>query len=827
MMRKVFGFLLLIASLIRPLHASFVQARQERVRQPDGSLIPVTVTGDEFFSRITGPEGCAIVKDPRSGWYDLARLDKDGSGLESRGIHYAPGLSREKKAGSLGIEVPAEKVKEIRTRGWTRRERGLVLPPGPKRSLRSLFSRPSAGNVNGGYTGSILGLTLLIDFPDVPANHSAALVDTLMNGAGYSRPGVENTVYEYYAEVSGGKLQYKNVVMPYWYRAPHPRAHYEDLPAMHDLIREVLAYLDARGMDFSRFTVDADGQIRALNVLYAGGFDGVNGALWPHTGVLENGDFHADGVFFSRHQITGLMVDYPYVGTICHENGHMLMGWPDLYDPDGGGVGVGPYSIMGFDNWAAPQRPDAALRYWAGWDEVVDITAAPSGVRFTLGANQNRIYRFRHPTRPEEYFLVDARPTRSRHWPQDHGGLAIWHVDRDVWNNDREAMTEENHYKVSLEQSNGLFNLEAGHGEDNQDFFFHAGTRTVFHDGTLPNSRWWSGDESHLHLTGITAEPGPDGFISFEMGAWPALESHTIRTVAGTQGQVIPLPAPCNLPHGAEGAMPTQGGNFGTVPQPGDRLFLDADGSAYAVTLTSASPWWLGWSWQTPYQGTGSLSGACSVLRGGEGAINGSFEPQGPLVVTTGRTQTFNFFPHAGYIIQDVRIDGVSVGSVASYTLHDIDDDHLIEVEFVPGLLLHHLTVQGENGPGTYEGTGDHPAGTWVDIAAHPFPGFEFDHWITTFGHVTVENARANPTRVLLNSAAVVLAVYNQVIEADPCAGVPDYVDGKAYRTGDAVVNGGRKYSCTVGGWCAIGGPYAPGQGWAWENAWEPAETCR
>jgi chitinase len=58
------------------------------------------------------------------------------------------------------------------------------------------------------------------------------------------------------------------------------------------------------------------------------------------------------------------------------------------------------------------------------------------------------------------------------------------------------------------------------------------------------------------------------------------------------------------------------------------------------------------------------------------------------------------------------------------------------------------------------------------------------------------------------------------------CSGVANYVDRASYNTGSIVQNGGSAYSCTVGGWCTIGGPYAPGSGWAWTNAWNNLGSC-
>jgi chitin-binding protein len=54
----------------------------------------------------------------------------------------------------------------------------------------------------------------------------------------------------------------------------------------------------------------------------------------------------------------------------------------------------------------------------------------------------------------------------------------------------------------------------------------------------------------------------------------------------------------------------------------------------------------------------------------------------------------------------------------------------------------------------------------------------------------------------------------------------PAYVNGSSYATGALVQNAGSEYRCTVAGWCTVGGPYAPGTGWAWSNAWSLVRAC-
>ena len=54
----------------------------------------------------------------------------------------------------------------------------------------------------------------------------------------------------------------------------------------------------------------------------------------------------------------------------------------------------------------------------------------------------------------------------------------------------------------------------------------------------------------------------------------------------------------------------------------------------------------------------------------------------------------------------------------------------------------------------------------------------------------------------------------------------PVYANGSAYATGAEVQYNGKKYKCTVGGWCSLGGAYEPGIGWAWTNAWDLLGDC-
>jgi hypothetical protein len=58
------------------------------------------------------------------------------------------------------------------------------------------------------------------------------------------------------------------------------------------------------------------------------------------------------------------------------------------------------------------------------------------------------------------------------------------------------------------------------------------------------------------------------------------------------------------------------------------------------------------------------------------------------------------------------------------------------------------------------------------------------------------------------------------------CSNLTQYQNGQSYTTGQIIKNVNRAFSCTVGGWCTVGGPYEPGVGWAWANAWTDLGAC-
>jgi hypothetical protein len=62
---------------------------------------------------------------------------------------------------------------------------------------------------------------------------------------------------------------------------------------------------------------------------------------------------------------------------------------------------------------------------------------------------------------------------------------------------------------------------------------------------------------------------------------------------------------------------------------------------------------------------------------------NGSISPKGNVTVNSGGSQTFTIKPNSYYLIADVKVDGISKGSITSYTFNNVTSNHSISASFV------------------------------------------------------------------------------------------------------------------------------------------------
>lgn len=480
------------------------------LHNPDGTQFRAKAFGNQFAAVFETLDGYTVVQDENTGFFHYATVSPDRLTLR-------PASERVGAVDPAGIDLPrhARPRRESMAAAAARSAlAGADAPPRWRERVAGRRSRPARAAVDGpvaappqeATTGTYVGLCLLVEFPDVPATITRSQVDAFCNQPGHTGFGNNGSVRDYFAEVSGGKLLYTNQVVEY-YRAKRNRAYYTDETVKQpirawELIGEALDHLKATGFDFSVLTADDRGFIRALNVFYAGAR--VNNwakGLWPHSWHLPGtGDRVTPTKKLFDYQITN-MGDRLTLRTFCHENGHMICDYPDLYDYGNESNGIGHFCLMcGGGSDVNPVHVGAYLKRRSGWASSVTTLAPGRSFQVRAGVNDFLL----HAKSPTEYYILENRQQTGRDRSLPDAGLAIWHVD-ERGTNENEQMTPAQHYECSLVQADNRFDLERKVNQGDTADLYGAPFASTFGQATAPTSRWWNGGASGLEITSISA----------------------------------------------------------------------------------------------------------------------------------------------------------------------------------------------------------------------------------------------------------------------------------------------------------------------------------
>ena len=423
---------------------------------------------------------------------------------------------------------------------------GKIVPEWPDAPSPGALSKGAAGAAH--YyphpAGTVWGLTLLVDFSDTPPAFSKDEVNAWLNQKGFNRSGCNGSVRDYYADASGGKVDFQNEAHGY-YRAKNPKSYYESgsgYARAGELVDEMLAYFDPE-VDFSKFDNDKDGKVEAISLVYAGNGQIWGQGLWPHAGAISQ---KRDGVQLTRYMMTDMGTSFSlYV--FCHECGHMLFGWPDLY-------GFGDYCIMGNrPNDVNPPLINDFYRADQGWIDVVDIDKSMNAFH-TIAANGTVGYRFANPARPQECFFWSNYANKGRRAVLKGRGFLILHFDKDIGSNN-----PPNPLSLAVVQADGMDELGKEQwpdpGSDAKDYFSKA-TGAAFGAATVPPSKWNNGTASGLNLHDIGAAADTMGFY---LGTGPVAVRPLVprpfragksgRDARGVRGIGAIGPLPCSGTH--------------------------------------------------------------------------------------------------------------------------------------------------------------------------------------------------------------------------------------------------------------------------------------
>ena len=536
-------------------------------RSPSGVPVRVWGEGDEYSASFEAEDGHAVLPDDAGSGYHYARQDEATGALIPTPI-------------PLGDETPADRriladiplhlrdtsaaAAEERARRIASADKSLGLT----RRWEEVKSQTCATRkpVKGGRIsrspplrptrGSVVSLTLLVDFPmtnsfGVVTNTLANVIhpditrehlDDLLNGENCTLFDNASSVRKYFEDTSCGQMSCTNIVLG-WFTAPHPRGHYDDpsrsnLSCARELIGDILTQI-ADDPDFDTLYRPLLGQLSyegsnflALNVWFAGPTaQSWSNGLWAHAGTLgpEIGkclsvDVDGQTLHFNNYQITPVTTS-PSIGTFCHESGHLLCGFPDLYDKAfGSGSAAGQFSLMSSSGGRNPCHVDAYLRAAAGWVVPKELPTEPSLLE--IADNLADVWKYTNPADPRQYFLIENRQQTGRDAALPGSGILIWRCD-EAGGNTRPSpqvgfdglATNRVNAELSLEQADGLYELERRvNSRDANDLWFRgngaAGYGGAFTASNAPCAKWRDASDAAIHLSCFSANGETMTFFS-------------------------------------------------------------------------------------------------------------------------------------------------------------------------------------------------------------------------------------------------------------------------------------------------------------------------
>jgi immune inhibitor A len=261
-------------------------------------------------------------------------------------------------------------------------------------------------------------------------------------------------------------------------------------------------------VNFSPYDNNGDGFVDAFIVIHAGAggeVTGNSGDIWSHKWVLDGGAKTVDG-----SQIFGYLTvpEDCKIGVCAHELGHLLFGFPDLYDTDGTSEGIGNWCLMAAGSWGGggdtPSHPCAWCKANQGWVSI-DNRTTNAVVSIHDVKDAHTVYRlWKDGAAGNEYFLVENRQQVGFDASLPASGLMLWHVDEAQPGN-----TDENHYKVAMMQADGKRDMEVHHSRgDAGDPYPGSSGNASFNNTSTPNSKSYAGANTCVTVTGISAS-GP------------------------------------------------------------------------------------------------------------------------------------------------------------------------------------------------------------------------------------------------------------------------------------------------------------------------------
>lgn len=490
-----------------------------RITQPDGSVVELTLIGDENVHYYLTSDKMPVMVDA-AGRYCYATVNATGRVVAS-----------DMQASNVADRGPAEATFV----GQLNRDNIFAAMD------KSAMNTPKRANQSSGvglseelfpHKGNVHALVILVQYPDqkFKVSNPKEYFNNFLNQPGFSENGGTGSVADYFHDASMNQFQpvfdvygpvtTNSVMSTYggndtWGNDKNPGL----------MVYEACKNLDSE-INFADYDTNGDGYVDNVYIIYAGQGEASYGSantIWPHRWTMRD-------AYGSTPEFDGVKVnDYGCcnewedvrpdgIGTFCHEFSH-VMGLPDLYHTaygSGAEKTPGAWSVLDYGPYNNEGRtPPTYSLYERNAMEWIDpiVLGDPTSISLENLLESNTGCIVLTP-KANEFFLIENRQQVGWDKYLPGHGMLVWHIDYNAtqWNNNT-VNNNSSHMYVDIEEAAGM--------ADNEDAAIMAtytfpGTQriTSFTDDTKPSMRTWAGTALNTPITDITEQ---GGIITFDV----------------------------------------------------------------------------------------------------------------------------------------------------------------------------------------------------------------------------------------------------------------------------------------------------------------------
>lgn len=508
--------LLPASALAVPAYPGIIQAPQ-----PDGSVLPIRLHGDEHHHYTSTTDGFMLLRNA-DGYYEYAQPADRSSLPAPSGVRALPAPDRSPEQARWLASIDQQAMLQA----------ALALPS-PRRAATG---EPNYIFTSTAFpcTGQPHSLVILVSYNDVGFSSYDAhdYYDRMLNAPWFYDDGNSGSVFRYFSDSSKGLFEpVFDVYGPV--QLSRERDYYgendaagNDIHVMDMIVEACTKLHDEGNVDFSRYDHNNDGFVDNIYVIYAGVGEAsshVASSVWPCSWelALKNKELNYDGVTISKFGCSNELRANRKpdgIGTFVHEFSHIL-GIPDFYDTRNSynNATPGSWSVMDqgpYNNdGCTPPAYSAFERYSLGWIEPA-VLARTGDYSLADIKDGNDCFIVSYPKNAKEFFLFENRQQKG--WDQylPGHGMLIWHIEfsQSVWD-DNTPNNSADHQRVDLVEADNKY----GDFTNDADAWPGPRKKTIFSTSTQPAFLSWSGRA--LGISSLSDIAENDGLITFHATA--------------------------------------------------------------------------------------------------------------------------------------------------------------------------------------------------------------------------------------------------------------------------------------------------------------------